>query len=439
MMRKWALLAGAVAVMAFGRPALAQGPFADVPTDRVREYWNRRPCNLRHSQAPVGTREYFDQVEARKYFVEPHIPGFAEHSRWAGKRVLEIGCGLGTDTMNFARAGARVTAVDLSSRSLDLARQRAEVFGLQDRVTFIEADAERLSEFVEPAEYDLVYSFGVIHHTPHPDRALEQIRRHFSGPRTTLKIMVYYRWAWKVFAIVFREAHGAFWKLDEAVARNSEAQTGCPVTYTYTRRSVERLLTESGFRVEHLFVDHIFPYRIPDYVQYRYVKAFPFNLLPGADTGYWGLLWFLVKVLIMLFIFIWLRGTLPRLRYDQFMRFGWRWLIPISLVWTLMIAVLRLGQREGWFSGRGFWFGAAAVFAVLVGLAFFGGKEEPKEGAEEPAAEEAGEFDAFAGGYPVPPMAGQVLPEFAQVLRGEEDLPPDRSPDEQPTKEGSEA
>jgi NADH-quinone oxidoreductase subunit H len=123
------------------------------------------------------------------------------------------------------------------------------------------------------------------------------------------------------------------------------------------------------------------------------------------------------------------------------MRFGWRWLIPISLVWTLMIAILRLGQREGWFSGRGFWFGAAAVFAVLVGLAFFGGgKEEPTAEADKPA----GEFDAFAGGYPVPPMGDQVLPEFAQVLRGEEDLSSDRSAeahtaDEEPTKEGSEA
>ena len=168
---------------------------------------------------------------------------------------------------------------------------------------------------------------------------------------------------------------------------------------------------------------------------------FPFNLLPGADTGYWGLLWFLVKVLIMLFIFVWLRGTLPRLRYDQFMRFGWRWLIPISLVWTLMIAILRMGQREEWFSGRGFWFGAAAVFAVLVGLAFFGGgKEVPTAEADKPA----GEFDAFAGGYPVPPMGDQVLPEFAQVLRGEEDLSSDRSAeahtaDAEPTKEGSEA
>ena len=80
----------------------------------VRRYWDKRPCNIRHSPQPVGTKQYFDEVETRKYFVEPHIPGFAEFERWRGKRVLEIGCGIGTDTMNFARHGARVTAVDLS-------------------------------------------------------------------------------------------------------------------------------------------------------------------------------------------------------------------------------------------------------------------------------------------------------------------------------------
>ena len=256
--------------------------FGETAIDRVRDYWNARPCNLRHSQAPVGTRQYFDEVERRKYFVEPHIPAFAEFQRWSGKRVLEIGCGLGTDTINFARAGAHVTAVELSTRSLDLARQRADVFGLTDRITFVEANAEQLSECVPARPYDLVYSFGVIHHTPHPARVLQQIRANYSGPQTTLKLMVYSRRSWKVLAIVLREAHGRFWKLDEVVARHSEAQTGCPVTYTYTPNSARRWLEENGFEVDALFVDHIFPYHVPDYVQYRYRKTLPFRWLPDA-------------------------------------------------------------------------------------------------------------------------------------------------------------
>src|SRR3954462_271468 len=109
--------------------------FDEVPIDRVRAFWNARPCNIRHSAKAVGTREYFDEVEHRKYFVEPHIPAFADFARWNGKRVLEIGCGIGTDTVNFARAGAHVTAVELSDASAAVARTRAEVFGLSDRIT----------------------------------------------------------------------------------------------------------------------------------------------------------------------------------------------------------------------------------------------------------------------------------------------------------------
>jgi 2-polyprenyl-3-methyl-5-hydroxy-6-metoxy-1,4-benzoquinol methylase len=255
--------------------------FTQTSIDDVREFWNRRPCNIRHSQAPIGTREYFDQVEARKYFVEPHIPGFAQHGRWAGKRVLEIGCGLGTDTINFARGGAQVTAVDLSRRSLELARQRADLYGLSERIRFVEADAERLSEFIAPTPYDLVYSFGVIHHSPHPDRVLREVRAHFMAPDSTFRMMVYHRRSWKVLGILLRQAHGAFWRLDREIARASEAQTGCPVTYTYARGSVTRLLAATGFAVDDMFVDHIFPYRIEDYVQYRYVKAPPFRWLPA--------------------------------------------------------------------------------------------------------------------------------------------------------------
>jgi ubiquinone/menaquinone biosynthesis C-methylase UbiE len=245
----------------------------------VRRYWNARPCNIRHSPEQVGTREYFDQVEARKYFVEPHIPQFAEFARWNGKKVLEIGCGIGTDTINFARAGAHVTAVDVSDESLAVAEQRAAVFGLEDRITFYRADAERLSQTVPVETYDLVYSFGVIHHTPHPQKALQEVAR-YMGPESVLRMMVYSRHSWKVLWILVKYGKLAFWKLDELIARYSEAQTGCPVTYSYSRRTVLDLL--EGFAVRRMMVDHIFPYRIPEYKRYEYKKVWYFDVLPQS-------------------------------------------------------------------------------------------------------------------------------------------------------------
>jgi len=254
--------------------------FEDTPLSKVSEYWNARPCNIRHSPKPVGSREYFDEVEARKYFVEHHIPRFAQFERWRGKKVLEIGCGIGTDTISFARNGAQVTAVDLTEKSLELARQRARVFGLDDRATFLEANAEKLSDYVPVEPYDLVYSFGVIHHTPHPDRVLEEIRKYVT-PESTVKIMVYNRWSWKVLWILFIYGKGQFWKLNRLIAEYSEAQTGCPVTYSYSRGSGRRWLEQHGFRVTDVMVDHIFPYSIPEYVQYQYRKVWYFRWMPN--------------------------------------------------------------------------------------------------------------------------------------------------------------
>ncbi|WP_030483124.1 NADH-quinone oxidoreductase subunit NuoH [Nocardioides aequoreus] len=126
----------------------------------------------------------------------------------------------------------------------------------------------------------------------------------------------------------------------------------------------------------------------------------------GANEGYWPVLWFFGKMLAFIFFFIWLRGSLPRLRYDQFMDFGWKVLIPISLVWIVGVAGMRIVRNE--YAGQldqTWLFVAAGVFAaVLVVLLLLPERRQP-----EPEPERA-EFDAFAGGYPVPPMPGQELP-----------------------------
>jgi SAM-dependent methyltransferase len=229
----------------------------------VLTYWNRRPCNVRHSTKEVGTREYFDEVEARKYFVETHIPAFADFRRWAGRRVLEIGCGLGTDAVNFARAGAVYTGVDVSNVSLELARKRFDVFGLSGELLCV--NGEELDTRFPAGTFDLVYSFGVIHHTPNPRAVIERART-LVRPDGELRMMLYARHSWK--AIMIEEGFD-----------QPEAQSGCPIALTYTPQDVATLLA-GMFQVTEMRQAHIFPYIIEKYVQYEYVRQPWFEAMP---------------------------------------------------------------------------------------------------------------------------------------------------------------
>lgn len=245
--------------------------------DEVKEYWDSRPCNLRHSKEPVGTVKYFNDVERKKYFVEGHIVDFAKFPQWEGKTVLEIGCGLGTETVNFARAGAEVTVVELSEKSIELAQQRVKAFGLSDKVKFYQGNAEDLTRIVPEKKFDLVWSFGVIHHSPHPNRIIRRIRK-YMGPQSELRIMLYYKYSWKVFWILMKFGKGAFWKLDELVAKYSEAQLGCPVTYVYSEWDAWKLL--QGFEIKSVQIEHIFSYKFPEYKDNIYKRVWYFRFLP---------------------------------------------------------------------------------------------------------------------------------------------------------------
>ena len=197
-----------------------------VTINEVKKYWDDRPCNVRHSKKEIGTTEYFDEVERKRYTAEPHIPSFAGFSDTNGKKVLEVGCGMATEGINYARAGATYTGTDLSVESLDLAKKRFEVYNKEGN--FYLGNSEELSSFVPVETYDLIYSFGVIHHSPYPERIISEIKKYMNKD-STLKIMLYASESWKNYMI-------------EAGYDQPEAQYGCPIANTYTKDEVRKLL-----------------------------------------------------------------------------------------------------------------------------------------------------------------------------------------------------
>ncbi|MDO9379270.1 MAG: NADH-quinone oxidoreductase subunit NuoH [Nocardioidaceae bacterium] len=128
---------------------------------------------------------------------------------------------------------------------------------------------------------------------------------------------------------------------------------------------------------------------------------YPIAFWDGANEGYWPVLWFLGKTLAFIFLFIWLRGTLPRMRYDQFMKFGWKWLIPAALAWTVLVMIVRKVQSDLTLDRQTLLIVAACVAVVLLLVSLI---PESKKADE---VEDEVEFDAFAGGFPVPPMPGR--------------------------------
>ena len=145
-----------------------------------------------------------------------------------------------------------------------------------------------------------------------------------------------------------------------------------------------------------------------------YLPLWPFSwlaqIMPQLNEPWLGPIWFVIKVQLFISFFVWLRGTLPRMRYDQFMKLGWKGLIPVSLVWIIVIATIQALRQEDLLTGPVPWVGGGILLALILAIGFLGDKPEEVEEAE------VGEFDAFAGGYPVPPMPGQVLPELTGVV-----------------------
>ncbi len=141
-----------------------------------------------------------------------------------------------------------------------------------------------------------------------------------------------------------------------------------------------------------------------------YLAPWPLSLWDGANSGWWPMLWWLVKVQIFIFVFIWLRATLPRMRYDQFMKFGWKVLIPVSIGWILIVATARVMRDQVSITNNELLIGGAALIVLLLLVSWLLQSRSDRRvhaRAEREQLRAQGEFDAMAGGYPVPPMPGQ--------------------------------
>jgi NADH-quinone oxidoreductase subunit H len=129
----------------------------------------------------------------------------------------------------------------------------------------------------------------------------------------------------------------------------------------------------------------------------------------GANSGWWPVLWFTIKVLILLFVFVWLRGTMPRLRYDQFMRFGWKVLLPVNLVWILAISLLRAVQNSALENRIKLFIGLAVVLVIAAIWVLWPAKEKPETETGIEGIEPDGRIGG-AEGFPVPPLDLEVPP-----------------------------
>jgi SAM-dependent methyltransferase len=208
--------------------------------ERVREFWQAHPCGTKFTEAEVGSRRFFEAVEEHRYRVEWHIPGAAGFEQAKGLRVLEIGCGLGTDGARFARAGAVYTGVDLTEAAVSLARRRFELEGLAGE--FRVADAERL-EFAD-GSFDLVYSHGVLHHTPDVPAAVREVHR-VLAPGGRAVVMLYHRdsYNYRVNIGMLRRV-GARMLRTEAGVKLAHRLTGEPVESL--REHAARLKEDAG-------------------------------------------------------------------------------------------------------------------------------------------------------------------------------------------------
>jgi len=208
--------------------------------DDVRAFWEQEPCGTNErvtGPLELGSREWFEAVEQNRYANEPMIHAVAEFTRHRGKRLLEIGVGAGTDHLQWARAGCDCHGVDLTETAIETTRRRLELYQFSSDLQRL--DAEHLP--FDDGTFDLVWSWGVVHHAENPENIVAEIYRTLK-PGGEFRGMMYKRWSLAVFKEWAKHAalRGKPWRsFSDVLARHFES----PGTKAYTLNEMRRLFS----------------------------------------------------------------------------------------------------------------------------------------------------------------------------------------------------
>jgi ubiquinone/menaquinone biosynthesis C-methylase UbiE len=197
--------------------------------EEIRDFWNADPCGSRY----LGDRADFEAHARTRYQLEPYIHEFAGFARSGGQRVLEVGAGMGADYLEWLKAGARATAVDLSSASLEQARRRCEMAGYAPDLQI--SDAEHLP--FPDNTFDIVYSYGVLHHSPDTPQCIREAGRVLK-PSGVLRIMIYHHPSLTGIMLWLRYGWWRGKSLRQAVHDHLES----PGTKSYTQKEARAML-----------------------------------------------------------------------------------------------------------------------------------------------------------------------------------------------------
>lgn len=205
--------------------------------ESVKNYWNVASCGTEFIKEKKYSLEYFEAIEEFRYTIEPEIFSFAQFTRFSGKKILEVGVGAGSDFIQWVRAGTQAHGIDLTTEAINNVEQRLTLYKLS-AVDLKVADAENLP--YKNNYFDLVYSWGVIHHSPNTERCLDEIIR-VTKPGGKIKIMVYNRHSLFAFYqyIIFGLFKGKpFQSITKILFNNQES----PGTQAYTKKEILKIL-----------------------------------------------------------------------------------------------------------------------------------------------------------------------------------------------------